>query len=123
MNTRSVGSIGENIAVKYLEKRGYVILQRNFVARHGEIDIIAKDGEYIVFVEVKRRKTDKFGMPREAVTPYKQQTIAMCAKFWLTKNKLYGAPARFDVVEVQDKEVTLLVDAFRMPDRIYSKKH
>ena len=53
-------------------------------------------------------------MPREAVTPYKQQTIASCAKFWLVKNKLYGSPVRFDVVEVTDKAVTLIVDAFRM---------
>ena len=114
MNTRNVGSIGENIAAAYLAKHGYVILERNFSTRNGEIDIIAKQGEYYVFVEVKRRKSDKFGLPREAVTPYKQQTIVSCARYWLYKNHLYGAPVRFDVVEVMDKEVSLLVDAFRV---------
>ena len=114
MNTRSVGNVGENIAANYLAKHGYVILERNFTTHHGEIDIVAKHGEFFVFVEVKRRKADKFGMPREAVTPYKQQAIASCAKFWLVKNKLYGAPVRFDVVEVMDTEVTLIVDAFRI---------
>lgn len=122
MNTRSVGNVGENIAANYLAKQGYVILERNFTTRHGEIDIIAKHGAYFVFVEVKRRKTDKFGMPREAVTGYKQQTIASCAKYWLAKNSLYGAPVRFDVVEVMDKEVTLITDAFRMPTQFYKKR-
>ena len=119
MNTRSVGNVGEDIAAKFLAKQGYVILERNFTTRHGEVDIIAKHREYFVFVEVKRRKTDKFGMPREAVTPYKQQTIATCAKYWLAKNKLYGAPVRFDVVEVMDTEPNLIVDAFRMPTKFY----
>lgn len=123
MNTTKIGVVGENIAAKYLAKHGYVILQRNFSSRFGEIDIIAKHGEFFVFVEVKRRKTDKFGLPREAVTPYKQQTIATCAKYWLSQNKLYGAPVRFDVVEVQDKDVVLIADAFRMPEHYIYKKN
>ena len=114
MNTRKKGNIGEDIATMYLAKQGYVILERNFRAKHGEIDIIAKHGPYFVFIEVKRRLSEKFGLPREAVTYAKQKTIAQCAKIWLVKNKLYGAPARFDVVEVLNDEVTLIQDAFRM---------
>ncbi len=114
MSTKEIGALGERLAVKHLTKSGYKILDRNFVAPHGEIDIIAKDGNYIVFVEVKRRKSDKFGLPREAVTLEKQRTIVLCAKFWLSSHKLYGYPVRFDVVEVMDREVTLLKDAFRV---------
>lgn len=113
MNTKEIGSVGEKLAVKFLSKNGYKILDRNYVAPHGEVDIIAQEGGYIVFVEVKRRNTDKFGLPREAVTAEKQKTIALCAKYWLASHKLYGYPVRFDVVEVVDKEVTLLKDAFR----------
>ncbi|MGN1040495.1 MAG: YraN family protein [Candidatus Fimimonas sp.] len=113
MNKRQVGQTGEQMAAKYLQKQGYEILQRNYVAPHGEIDIIAKDGNYVVFVEVKRRKTQEFGLPREAVTLRKQQTIAQCAKLWLAKNKLYGTPVRFDVVDILNDEITLLKDAFR----------
>ncbi len=116
------------MAARYLKKHGYKILQRNFTAPHGEIDIIAKDGNYFVFVEVKRRLSTYFGLPREAVTAAKQQTIAFCAKFWLTQNKLYGVPTRFDVVEILEDgssrstrktlkkkaEITLIKDAFRM---------
>lgn len=113
MNTRRVGQIGEDIAAQYLKKHGYKILERNFSTRHGEIDIIAKHGTYFVFVEVKRRFSTEYGLPREAVTPSKQQTIARCATYWLAKNKLCGAPVRFDVVEILNDEITLLQDAFR----------
>lgn len=72
MNTRKIGTAGETLAEKYLKKQGYKILQKNFVAPHGEIDIVAKDGDYIVFVEVKRRKSTAFGLPCEAVDARKQ---------------------------------------------------
>lgn len=113
MNKRQVGLTGEQMAAKYLQKQGYKILQRNFVAPHGEIDIVAQDGNFVVFVEVKRRKTQEFGLPREAVTLHKQQTIVQCAKVWLAKNKLYGTSVRFDVVDILNDEITLLKDAFR----------
>ena len=74
---------------------------------------MAQDGAYIVFVEVKARTSYAFGAPREAVDWRKQQTIVQCAKLWLTANGKYGAPVRFDVVEVMPEQVTLLRDAFR----------
>lgn len=113
MNTRLEGTAGENVAEEYLKNLGYKILERNFTAPHGEIDIVAKEGKYIVFVEVKRRKTSRFGLPPEAVTVQKQRVIAQCAAYWLAKNKLYGAPVRFDVVGILDDDVTLIRDAFR----------
>lgn len=114
MNTRKIGVTGEDMAVRYLKKHGYKIIERNFAAPHGEIDVVAKDGDYVAFIEVKRRLSVKFGFPREAVTSQKQQTIALCAKYWLVKNKLYGVPVRFDVVDILDTDITLIKDAFRM---------
>ncbi len=114
MNTREIGLSGEEMAARYLSRHRYKILERNFSTQHGEVDIIAKNGKYYVFVEVKRRKSEKYGAPREAVTLQKQQTIAYCAKFWLSKNKLIGAPVRFDVVDILNDEITLIKDAFRM---------
>lgn len=113
MNTHLKGQKGEDIAAKYLTKHKYKILQRNFRTAHGEIDIVARDGDYIVFVEVKARQNDDFGAPREAVGIFKQQTIVKCAVAWLYQNKQYGAPTRFDVVEVLPSGVTLIKDAFR----------
>ena len=113
MNTRRIGNTGEDIATLYLAKHGYVILERNFRTKHGEVDVIAKHEGYFVFIEVKRRSSDKFGLPREAVDYRKQQTIVQCAKIWLVKNRLYGAPVRFDVVEILKDEVFVIVDAFR----------
>lgn len=114
MNTRAEGRQGEEIAVKFLQKNNYKILERNYNCRFGEIDIVAKQGEYYVFVEVKSRNTLAFGAPREAVTTYKQQRIIGGAKHWLFKRKLTGVPVRFDVVEVVNGAPSVIVDAFRV---------
>lgn len=113
MNTRAIGTQGENIAVEYLRKNGYKVLQRNFNCRYGEVDIIAMHNGYYVFIEVKSRSTLAFGLPREAVNPYKQQHIVSVAQYWLFKNRKTGVPVRFDVVEVLDGAPSIIVDAFR----------
>lgn len=113
MNTRVVGRWGENIACEYLSKHKYKIIDRNFTCRFGEIDVVAYDGETIIFVEVKARKDDSFGMPREAVNWRKQQTIVKCANYWLYKKKQTGVPVRFDVVEILGDKVNHIEDAFR----------
>lgn len=114
MNTRAVGYKGEEIAVKFLEKNGYKILERNYNCHFGEIDIVATQGGYCVFLEVKSRNTLSFGSPREAVTPYKQQRIIGGAKHWLFKHRLTGVPVRFDVVEVVNGVPSVIIDAFRL---------
>lgn len=114
MNTHDIGVTGEDIAVRYLLKHGYKILERNFRTLHGEVDIIAKQKDFYVFLEVKRRSNTQFGLPREAVTLQKQQTIVQCAKFWLVKKRLYGVPVRFDVVEILDDKIGVIKDAYRM---------
>ena len=113
MNTRAEGRRGEQLAARFLSKKGYKVVERNFVCRFGEIDIVALDGDTVVFTEVKYRKNDKFGMPREAVDRRKQKTIEQCAAYWLYKNSLTGVPTRFDVVELIGSDVNHFIDAFR----------
>ena len=113
MNTHSIGVAGEDLAVKYLSKYKYKILERNFRCKFGEIYIIAFNEGFITFVEVKSRSDEKFGLPREAVSPYKQQRIASAAQYWLYTNKLVGRSVRFDVVEILSGKVNVLKDAFR----------
>jgi putative endonuclease len=115
-NTRREGVGGESAAVKFLENKGYKILDLNFVGRHGEIDIVAKDRDYIVFVEVKSRLNEKFGRPIEAITPYKMQCIIETAKFYATLKGCLELDMRFDVIEILRDEITHTVNAFTLSD-------
>lgn len=106
MNTKEIGDFGEDIAVRELLKKGYTILERNYHSRFGEIDIIAKKGTYVVFVEVKLRKNTEKGMPKEAVTKQKQRKILMTAQRYISQKKLDNVDFRFDVIEIiKDKEI------------------
>ncbi|MEE1042862.1 MAG: YraN family protein [Clostridia bacterium] len=93
-----IGNIGEDEAVKYLKKKGYAIIERNYNVHGGEIDIIAKKDGYIVFVEVKTRTNDDYGGGLEAVNYTKQQRMLKAAQLYLMK--YVDVPARFDVVVV-----------------------
>jgi putative endonuclease len=99
-SNQETGVIGENISERYLLKEGYEILERNFRCRLGEIDIIARRGSYICFVEVKTRHGNFFGNPCEAVNHIKQKRIWRIAEFYIQKNKLFDFSFRFDVIEV-----------------------
>lgn len=94
------GRAGEEAAAEYLKKKKYKILERNYKSSYGEIDIIAKFKKDIVFVEVKTRKSDKYGRPYEAVNYYKQKRMIATAKTYLYINDLYDKNVHFDVVEV-----------------------
>jgi putative endonuclease len=96
----SLGPIGESIAATFLKGAGFTIVERNFRCVCGEVDIIARDGRTIVFVEVKCRNNDRYGPPQLAVTPFKQRQISKAALVWLSKRRLYDAEARFDVVAI-----------------------
>ena len=100
MNTRRFGIIGEKLAQGYLINKGHEILETNFYTKRGEIDIIAKKDNCIVFVEVKTRTNLKFGTPAMAVTFTKRKHIKSVAKTFLYLRRLYGYDVRFDVVEV-----------------------
>ena len=118
---RAIGNIGEDYAVKILKKNKYKIVERNFTVRGGEIDIIATDGEYLVFVEVKMRKSSDFGRPSEFVGFSKQEHLRKAAVLYMKKNG-YDGFCRFDVVEVVGeinekgkllpKEVNIIKNAF-----------
>lgn len=100
MNKRRFGIIGEKIAQGYLSNKGYEIIETNFYTRRGEIDIICKKNNCIIFVEVKTRTNLKFGTPAMAVNFTKKKHIKSVAKMFLYLNKLNGYDARFDIVEV-----------------------
>jgi putative endonuclease len=92
------GKIAEAMAARQLEKRGYKILARNHRTRLGEIDLIAMDGQTLVFIEVKARRSGRFGSAKHAVTPAKQKKISRVALSYLKETNQTDASARFDVV-------------------------
>lgn len=96
----AIGKYGEDIAEDYLKKQGYFILSRNFRSHHGEIDIVAKDNSSIVFIEVKTRYSNYYGIPCESVNRYKQMKLCKVAKYYIYLNKLTTCNFRFDVLEV-----------------------
>lgn len=111
-NRRQLGLQYEEMARHYLVTQGYTILEHNFHSRFGEIDIIAKQGAYIVFIEVKYRRTKQFGYPREAVTYRKQMHIKKVAAYFLLTHVGKEAPCRFDVIEILDQRLTHIKAAF-----------
>lgn len=98
--SKRLGNKGEDIACKFLERRGYCICCRNFRCRYGEIDIIAFKEQEISFVEVKTRRNLNFGLPRLAVTAAKQQKIRSAALFYLQQERKYEKSISFDVIEI-----------------------
>lgn len=97
---KETGKLGEDIAVHYLKQNGYVILDRNFECRQGEIDIIALDKKEIVFIEVKTRTSNKYGTPSEAVNKIKQKHMLQTIKYYLYIRNLSDEFIRIDVIEV-----------------------
>ncbi len=114
MNNKEKGDLGEHIAKDYLLSKGAKILETNYKIKSGEIDIITKLDEDIVFVEVKSRTNVKFGYPSEAVNYKKIKKITDIAKYYILKNNLYNTSIRFDVIEVylKDKKINHIVNAF-----------
>ena len=97
---QSLGKLGENLACAALAQRGYAILARRYRTRLGEIDIVARDGATLVFIEVKARAGDEFGGAAAAVTAWKQRRIALMAVDYVARHRLENRPCRFDVVTV-----------------------
>ncbi len=118
MLKREIGNIGEDLAVKYLKKNKYRIIERNFnVPKIGEIDIIAKDKDYLVFVEVRLRKSTSHGTAAETIDIYKQKRIIKAALTFMKQHNVCDVSARFDVVEVTgditgEHTVNLIKNAF-----------
>ena len=112
----NLGKYGEDIAAGHLREKGFKIISRNYKDKFGEIDIIARDSETVVFVEVKTRRSYNFGTPEEAVTNAKQRQIIRLARKYLVQYRLLDEPVRFDVIAIIIKadapEITHLVSAF-----------
>ena len=97
---QSLGKLGENLACAALQERGYAIIATRYRTKVGEIDIVARDGDTTVFVEVKARAGDEFGGAAAAVTSWKQRKVALMAMDYLGRRRLENQPCRFDVVTV-----------------------
>ncbi|MDA8089540.1 MAG: YraN family protein [Nitrospiraceae bacterium] len=108
----SLGRSAEAQAVKYLKKQGYRILRTNFRLKQAEIDIIARDGQWLVFVEVKARRSCLFGGPAEAVNLKKQGKIIQAARGYMAYEKTEFLPARFDVIAIGPDGLEHIKDAF-----------
>ena len=117
MNKRARGQQAEEAACRFLEAKGLTILERNYYIRGGELDIIASDGEMLVFVEVRSKTNTVFGTPEETISPQKQRFLYRAAEQYLLNKGLTEAVCRFDVVSVlfQDGQtkITWYEDAFR----------
>ena len=110
------GRQGEDLAAGYLESAGYRIVERNYRCPFGEMDLVARDGETIVFVEVKSRRSDRFGPPQDSVGPKKQKKMSQIALHYLEQKQLHSCEARFDVIAVSllpaGERVELIRNAF-----------
>ncbi len=147
-NTKAVGNIGEELAARYLEKRGYVMLERNAEYAGCEVDIICEcfigeDGRIIpqkkktgflrraklskaekltVFCEVKTRYGDEYGTGAEAVTPYKVGRYVTAARAFMSQRFRANGAVRFDIIEVGDGEINHIENAFNANDAKYAKR-
>ena len=112
MNRRRIGSEGEALARELLAGEGARILEANYRRPTGEIDIIARQGRTLLFVEVKRRSSTRFGRPAEAVDREKQTHILRTALLYMQEKGMMDAPARFDVIEVLPDGIRHIENAF-----------
>lgn len=104
MEKIQLGKLGEDAAAHFLQSKGYRILDRNYRNRLGEIDIICAKDEYLVFVEVKTRRSEAYGRPIEAVDYRKASRIQNISMCYVSHKKLYGYQPRFDIIEVVKKD-------------------
>ena len=114
MNTREIGGAYEMIAAEYLKQKGYKIINLNYRVRKAELDIVAKDGSVLVFVEVKYRRSGNAGDSLHAVTVAKQKRICSAALFYMNQFKInaYTTEIRFDVVGIDGDKITHVENAF-----------
>ncbi len=113
MNKRETGTKQEQLACNYLRKQGIIILEQNYRVRQGEIDIIGRDHETIVFFEVKYRSSNKMGNPEEAVNSIKQRQIARISLFYIAKNGFSTLQSyRYDVIVILGQQIKWYKNAF-----------
>lgn len=114
---KTLGLIGEELAAQFLRRRGYKVLMRNYECSLGEIDLVARQKDTLVFVEVKTRSSEEMGLPAEGVTFHKRRQVIKCAKYYMKRYGLADVPCRFDVVSVlmaegREPVLEVIADAF-----------
>ena len=118
MERKELGKKGEQLALRYLKKSGYRIIQTNYVCKLGEMDIIAQEKDTLAFIEVKTRTSTTYGPPQLAVNSAKQMQLSKVALNFLKEKKLEDLKARFDVVAIllgpKGEEIDLIRDAFEL---------
>lgn len=114
MNNKQKGELGEDIAREYLIDKGFEIIESNYRIKTGEIDIISKTDDEIIFIEVKSRSNIRYGYPVEAVNYKKIKKIINTAKHYILVNNLHNKKIRFDVIEIylNNKKVNHIISAF-----------
>ncbi|WIF94625.1 YraN family protein [Caminicella sporogenes] len=105
MKNKELGDLGEKLAVEYIEDKGYKIVEKNFRCKFGEIDIIAKNDNFYIFIEVKTRKSLNFGRPIESITKNKINHITKTIFYYLNKNNIKNYNIRIDAVEIIIKDL------------------
>ncbi len=115
---KMLGQQGETAAISFLQTKGFIILETNYRTKPAEIDIIARDKDFLCFIEVKTRRSLKKGLPKESVNYSKQKKIIMGATFYLKEKNQMNSRIRFDVVEVLEKnskfDINLIKNAFQL---------
>lgn len=120
LERQRLGLVGEELAARELASRGYEILERRYRTQHGEIDIVAQDGDTLVFVEVRARATAEFGRAAESVTDAKKRKVTAMAVEYLARHHVTHRPCRFDVVAIDSAlsdtpEICVYPSAFDAP--------
>jgi putative endonuclease len=113
MQNKILGKLGENLALKYLQNKGYFFIKRNFRSRFGEIDLILKDNNFLVFVEVKTRFNDNYGYPEEAISPYKIRSIIKTINYYRLLNPDLKESLRIDVVALTINPLTNKIERLK----------
>ncbi|MCG9477332.1 MAG: YraN family protein [Actinobacteria bacterium] len=109
---RALGSYGENLAARWYEEHGFVVVDRNWRCREGEIDLVLTRARLLVFCEVKTRSSDAYGSPAAAVTPAKQVRLRKLGMRWIDAQQVRPASIRFDVACVIGRNVSVIESAF-----------
>jgi putative endonuclease len=117
VSNRDEGLLGEEMAIKTLKKKGYKIVERNHRNRLGEIDVIAEEGGCLVFVEVKKRNSGRFGEAICAVDERKKEHLVKAALFYMTMHHCFDRSVRFDVIGIDSERTKLVKNAFLVEDK------
>jgi len=112
LDRKKIGKENEKLAEQFLKQSGYTILDKNFSSKFGEIDIIAKKGSLIIFVEVRSKSYNAFGKPFETINKSKIQKIINTAQIYISIKNLYNYDIRFDVISIENQKITHILAAF-----------